>query len=116
MIFHQIGELKLLTDLDLTRNQLKRLPDSLTTLPCLKFLNLSSNLLGELPKDFGNLVLLDKLWCEHNRLTTIPRSIARSKARIANFNANLITVLPDEIGEMANLTALSVNMYVWLSL
>lgn len=110
---HQIGELALLTELDLTKNQLRRLPNSLTTLPCLRFLNLSANLLEELPEDFGNLVLLDKLWCEHNKLTTLPASIGQSKARIANFNANLITELPDAISEMENLTALSVNMYVY---
>lgn len=70
-------------------------------------------MLEELPQDFGNLALLDKLWCEHNRLTTLPASIGRSRARIANFNANLLTELPDTISEMENLTALSVNTYVY---
>ncbi|DBA00423.1 TPA: hypothetical protein N0F65_012954 [Lagenidium giganteum] len=105
-----IGDIKSLTEIDLTRNELRQLPESLTTLPQLTSLNLSANQLQELPANFGNLDKLEKIWVEKNQLTKLPASIGQCKARVANFNNNLLVELPDTICEMTNLTMLSLNM------
>ncbi|KAL4174368.1 hypothetical protein KRP22_006306 [Phytophthora ramorum] len=106
-----IGTLKYLTELDLTKNRLRGLPDSLTKLTGLKTLNLSCNLLEKLPEDFGKFDRLDKLWLERNALKQLPASIGGCRsARCANFSGNMLTELPDTIGELTSLTSLSVNL------
>ncbi|EGZ18228.1 hypothetical protein PHYSODRAFT_502165 [Phytophthora sojae] len=106
-----IGALSRLTELDLTKNRLRELPDSLTKLTGLTALNLSCNALEKLPEDFGKLVKLDKLWLERNALTQLPVSIGGCRsARCANFSANKLTELPETIGELTALTTLTLNL------
>ncbi|RLN91611.1 hypothetical protein BBJ28_00010014 [Nothophytophthora sp. Chile5] len=106
-----IGMFRHLTELDLTKNRLRELPDSLTELTGLTALNLSCNALERLPEDFGRLDKLEKLWLESNALTELPTSIGLCRsARCANFNGNLLTELPVTLGDLTALTTLSVNL------
>ncbi|EEY62860.1 uncharacterized protein PITG_15291 [Phytophthora infestans T30-4] len=106
-----IGTLRYLMELDLTKNRLRELPDTLTKLTALKILNLSCNVLEKLPEEFGKLEKLEKIWLENNKLTQLPASIGGCRsARCANFNCNKLSELPESIGALTALTALSVNM------
>jgi hypothetical protein len=106
-----IGTLRNLTELDLTKNRLRELPASLTKLTGLRKLNLSCNVLETLPEDFGKLEHLEKLWFERNALKQLPASIGGCRAaRSANFSGNALTELPETIAELSNLTSLSVNL------
>ncbi|KAF4035972.1 Leucine rich repeat [Phytophthora infestans] len=106
-----IGTLRYLMELDLTKNRLRDLPDTLTKLTALKILNLSCNVLEKLPEEFGKLEKLEKIWLENNKLTQLPASIGGCRsARCANFNCNKLSELPESIGALTALTALSVNM------
>ncbi|KAK1942798.1 Plant intracellular Ras-group-related LRR protein 4 [Phytophthora citrophthora] len=106
-----IGVLTRLIELDLTKNRLRELPDSITELTELTSLNLSCNLLEKLPQDFGKLVKLDKLWLERNALRQLPESIGQCRSvRSANLSNNKLMELPDSIGELTSLTSLTVNL------
>ncbi|KAG7383977.1 hypothetical protein PHYPSEUDO_003146 [Phytophthora pseudosyringae] len=106
-----IGTLRNLMELDVTKNRLRELPDSLTKLTGLKMLNLSCNALEKLPEDFGKLDKLDKIWLERNALKQLPLSIGGCRsARLANFSGNALSELPETIGKLTALTSLSVNL------
>ncbi|KAL3667582.1 hypothetical protein V7S43_007136 [Phytophthora oleae] len=106
-----IGALSRLIEIDLTKNRLRELPNSITKLTELTSLNLSCNLLEKLPEDFGKLVKLDKLWLERNELKQLPNSIGECRSvRSANLSANKLMELPDSIGELSALTTLTANL------
>uniref|UniRef100_A0ACD5VIP3 Uncharacterized protein n=1 Tax=Avena sativa TaxID=4498 RepID=A0ACD5VIP3_AVESA len=78
--------------MDLSNNFLSQeIPNGLTTLLGLRFLNLSGNhLSGPIPEDFGNLVLLESLDLSQNQLSGgIPPSFAALKSMgVLNLSYN----------------------------
>ena len=69
-----IGDLKLLTWLDLNHNFLTRLPDSISELISLTWLNISDNYLTILPESINKLVSLKWLNLRDNFFRTFPDS------------------------------------------
>jgi leucine-rich repeat protein SHOC2 len=61
--------------LDLSRTQLKALPEKLGRISYLTELSLRNNQLVDLPKSIGNLAALTWLNLEDNQLTSVPKSI-----------------------------------------
>ncbi|KAL0265729.1 UNVERIFIED_CONTAM: hypothetical protein PYX00_011444 [Menopon gallinae] len=82
-----------LQKLDLSFNQLIRLPKEIGSLSQLQELDLSGNRLTRLPKEIG-----------HNELTTLPGEIGSlSQLQKLSLSCNELTTLPGEIGSLSQL-------------
>lgn len=67
-----------LQELHANNNRLKKLPLNICKLEQLQVLNVSSNVLGSLPEDIGNLTRLCRLTAKNNKpLNYLPKSICR---------------------------------------
>ena len=76
-------------------------------LTLLKTLNLSGNSLRSLPRDFGDLVNLEKLFVLCIKLGVLPASIARlTKLQLLNIGNNGLVAFPPEIGHLVSLNSL----------
>jgi Leucine-rich repeat (LRR) protein len=110
----QIGNLALLTELNLSNNKLiDSIPADIGQLSGLTQLKLNSNeLSGDIPSEIYDLVYLTDLDLEFNQLTdTIPIEIG-NLTRLTSLklsNNNLTGDIPDEIGNLTNLTVLSLS-------
>jgi internalin A len=103
----EITELKNLTELYLLRSKLTQLPLEIGELKNLTTLNLSENRLTQLPPEFGELKKLTELVLYGNRLIQLPPEIGELKnlTTLYLYN-NELTQLPPEIGELKSLTTL----------
>jgi hypothetical protein len=123
------GELKGITRLDLSCG-LEEFPREIFELAdTLEILNLSGNLLSELPDDLPRLSKLRVIFCSHNRFTRLPEVLSScAQLEMVGFKANAIrevgpaalspglrwliltdnqiSVLPDAIGTCARLQKL----------
>jgi leucine-rich repeat protein SHOC2 len=110
-----IGDLDSLLELDLSNNQLTRLPDSIGNLPRLTVLNLRANCLNELPETIGNLTKLEVLIVHKNPLIKLPRRIGDltqlNRLRLGGDSSQIsnIKLLPESIGNLVNLTYLQID-------
>lgn len=66
-------KLKLLQDLNISKNLLTSLPEGLTKLRALRRLDVSDNQLSALPEDMGELKNLRHLNASHNALLQLPQ-------------------------------------------
>ena len=130
----EIGALLMLETLDLSNNQLKRLPRELCLLRSLLWLDISHNDLTELPQHFGSLTKLsvfkasNNAFCNlpgsfeelhnlvsiqvsHNHLLEIPLLWCKNFTHLKSLEVdnNKIKYLPIEISQMANLQLLSLR-------
>jgi small GTP-binding protein len=105
-----IVELKKLTTLNLSVNQLERLPAEIGELKNLTTLFLSANQLKTLPAEIGELKNLTTLFLTRNQLERLPAEIGELKNLITLFlSDNQLKTLPAEIGELKNLTMLNLS-------
>ncbi|XP_058200243.1 disease resistance protein RPV1-like [Rhododendron vialii] len=104
---NEVGNLISLETLDLGRNNLRTLPDSICNLTLLKKLYLSHCDVSHLPSEIGRLVTLEALILEGNSLVNLPDSIC-NLTRLKNLNLSLCDVshLPSEIGRLTTLQKL----------
>lgn len=80
--------------LDVSKNSLTSLPDTIANLRMLEELNVSKNSLGELPQYLSLLPELTVLDAHANNLKSIPTSLLRApKLRVLNLSSNLLTKL-----------------------
>ncbi|NWU20740.1 LRCH1 protein, partial [Dyaphorophyia castanea] len=95
-----IVNLKMLTYLNLSRNQLSSLPACLCGLP-LKVLIASNNKLGSLPEEIGQLKQLMELDVSCNEITALPQQIGQLKSlKELNVRRNYLEVLPQELVQL----------------
>jgi PH domain/leucine-rich repeat-containing protein phosphatase len=84
-----------LTVLDVSRNSLSTLPESLCDLPCLELIDASHNELTVLPpRIFWNVKKLHTLHVDHNKLTQLPERIDRCQIEVLTVQYNRLTLLP----------------------
>jgi len=103
----KIGNLSSLKFLDLSDNNLKALPNSITSLSRLDTLKLEKNYLTSLPNDIGNLKNLKLIDIEQNILTSLPISFSKlSKLTYLNITANDLQNFPENFGELLSLEKL----------
>lgn len=98
---------KSLTYLDLSVNNLEKLPDAITSLIGLEELYLNDTYLEFLPANFGRLINLRILELRDNNLITLPKSMSRlQQLQRIDIGNNEFTELPEVIGHLINLTEL----------
>ena len=103
-----IGELAVLTRLDLSENYLKAPPINIEKITALTDLNLSENRLRIIQESFGDLVALTRLDVSHNELTTLPTSVQQLKSlTYLDISNNFFDESEKTAENLAGLTALT---------
>ncbi len=70
-------------------------------------LNISDNQLTRLPESLGKLTVLQELYCQYNRLTSLPESIGQITAlKKLKCQCNLLTSFPDSLKQLTSLNTL----------
>ena len=104
----EIGNLSKLEHLTVKRNQVDRIGSGhLSSLKCLRTLNLSRNNLGTegVPDDIFDNEELNTLDLSHNKLTEVPEGMVRSKSvLVLNLSHNKLETIPSQM--LANTTDL----------
>lgn len=96
-----------LADVDLSCNDLTRVPECLYSLGSLKRLNLSSNQISELSLCIDQWTQLETLNLSRNQLTSLPSAIcklAKLKKLYVNSNKLDFDGVPPGVGKLSNLT------------
>ena len=84
--------------LDLSNNQLSKLPESICNLTALVELDVSSNDLEDLPQDIGKLSKLTHVNASHNQLKCFPLALFDcTNLEVLNLEKNDIEFIPSEI-------------------
>lgn len=103
----EIGRLKNLEILILTKTNITALPPEIGRLSMLHQLDLEENNLTTLPVEIGQLNELRKLDLTENNLTSIPPEIGQlQKLEYLTLNVNNLTMLPPEVGQLVHLKVL----------
>lgn len=105
-----IGLMRALTTIDLRKNGLRRLPESLGQLHRLESLTSMDNELESLPDVFHHLQHLFYLDLRENGLRSLPPSIgALESLKNLVLRDNCLSTLPDEIGQLKRLQRLDLS-------
>uniref|UniRef100_H3DN11 Disease resistance R13L4/SHOC-2-like LRR domain-containing protein n=1 Tax=Tetraodon nigroviridis TaxID=99883 RepID=H3DN11_TETNG len=107
-----IGNLKSLTRLDLRSNKLQALPQSIGNLSQLTYLNASNNFLTAegLPPSIGSLTNLKTLNLGLNKLNSLPPTFAGLHAlQVLKLFYNHFVVLPEFLKGLSSLTKLDIK-------
>ncbi|XP_058200247.1 disease resistance protein RUN1-like isoform X2 [Rhododendron vialii] len=104
---NEVGNLISLETLDLGRNNLRSLPDSICNLTRLKDLKLTGCNVSHLPCEMGRLISLETLDLNGNHLCTLPDSICNQSCLKKLYLSDCaLSHLPNEIGKLATLETL----------
>ena len=94
-----ISGLKGLTWLDMGEMKLASLPGDIGGLPELRVLYLTDNQLTSLPESFGSLASLEYVNLDRNKISTLPASIGQlAKLKWLRLNGNQLKSLPAGLG------------------
>lgn len=85
--------------LDLSNNQLSRLPDEITQLSKLRIIFASNNLFDTLPEILGQCENLEMVGFKANKINQVPAQALPMKLRWLILTDNRIESLPDTLGE-----------------
>lgn len=112
---NSIGKLRRLNYLDLSHNEIERLPISFTQLTLLRVLIVKSNALWELPDDIGKLKNLEELDASNNQLKVLPESFGDLLSlKILGLRHNRLESLPESFGNISKLTVFDLSFNVGL--
>lgn len=107
-LFHGVYSQR--STLNLSRKNLKEIPESVYQRKDLKVLKLYGNQIDSISPRIAELIDLEKLYLGKNKLKTLPSEIALlKKLKVLSISNNLITSLPNEIGEMESLEQIWAN-------
>ncbi len=97
--------------LDLSGQQLKKVPDYVFELENLKELDISNNqITGNLPAEIGNLKNLQILKANNNLMTGMPAEIGQlPNLQVCNISQNFLASVPKEIGRAQSLQTLDLS-------
>ncbi len=95
--------------LDLTGNQLSRLPDELAVFSKLRIIFCSENRFTELPEVLGRCPALTMVGFKANRIATVPAASLPAGLRWLILTDNAIERLPDELGQCGALQKLMLS-------
>lgn len=106
----EIGRLKMLRDLDVSRNKLERLPAQLGTCARIRKLKLGGNMLKALPEQLQNLTLLEELIAPDNRITSVSAAIVKlPRLTVLDLARNDLRMLPPEVADSPSLEEIDVT-------
>ncbi|AVM75387.1 leucine-rich repeat domain-containing protein [Magnetospirillum gryphiswaldense] len=101
------GDLDEVVELDVRDRGLRRLPEDLGRLRKLRILDVTKNQLDVLPDTLGDLVELRSLHAFRNNLTALPSSIGRCRhLTFLDVDSNPLQTLPAELVQLTALEAL----------
>lgn len=104
------GEMKQLSNLDLSNNQLTQLPESFGKLSKLDWLSLQYNELNQFPEEICQLQQLKGLHLHHNQLSEIPAGIKQlSKLHTLGLSYNQFKKFPEAILGIKNLSTIDLQ-------
>lgn len=89
--------------LDLSNNQLSRLPDELASLHKLKILFLTNNHFEKIPAVLAACPKLEMISFKSNKLTCVDENVLPKRTRWLILTDNKITTLPDSMGDLTRL-------------
>jgi len=95
--------------LDMTDNNLSRLPDDFGTLKQLKILFLSNNRFSELPKSLSQCPELSMIGFRNNQIETIEEDVLPLSTRWLILTENKLVKLPNSIGKLKLLQKLMLS-------
>jgi hypothetical protein len=99
-----ISALTQLQWLNLDKNELTEVPEAITALTQLQWLFLNDNELTEVPEAIAALTQLQWLFLESNQLTELPEAIASlTKLQVLDLYSNQLTELPEAIASLTQL-------------
>lgn len=96
-------------ELDLSRNQIQKLPDNIGDFASLRLLDMHSNKLASVPESIGNLVELTHLNLANNSLTSagLPSSLGSlANLKSLNLGMNQLDALPRNMARLVDLQEL----------
>jgi len=106
----EISELENLEYLNLGFNQITVIPESIGNLVNLKKLILTANELNSIPNNIGNLINLDTLHLMFNSIDSLPETIGNlTDLILIDLDWNELTVLPEEIVNISGLKTLNLG-------
>ncbi|MEE9425687.1 MAG: leucine-rich repeat domain-containing protein [Methylococcales bacterium] len=104
-------ELENLKHLDLSKNHIKETPEFLSNLKHLKVINLESNQISNFTRNISQLTSLTHLNLASNEIRVLPKHIkSLQNLETLNLGKNAIVVLSKEIGELHKLKNLSLTL------
>ena len=99
-----------LRTLDMSRNEIKVVPDVISLLESLSTIRLQHNRIREIPEAVGDLRFVTSLHVNNNVLTTLPQNLAKmDKLTDLCIQANKMVTLPMCIGALMNLRSFSAS-------
>ncbi|XP_047459292.1 leucine-rich repeat-containing protein 18 [Mugil cephalus] len=106
-------------ELDLSRNQIQKLPDNIGNFQSLRWLDLHSNKIESVPESIGNLVGLTHLNLSNNRLTSmgLPSTLGSlTSLKTLNLGMNQLDALPHTMATLHSLQELGLfdNLFITL--
>ena len=106
-----LGECSALVELLLATNKLQGLPLSIGQLAKLEVLDLSANLIATLPPSFGKLAGLKRLNLSGNQLRDVPDSVGLlSKLEDLNMGSNkIVSIHPMSLSRLTSLVTLNLT-------
>ncbi|XP_070696576.1 leucine-rich repeat-containing protein 18 [Pempheris klunzingeri] len=104
-------------ELDLSRNQIQKLPDNIGNFSSLRWLDLHSNKLESVPESIGNLVGLTHLNLSNNRLVSagLPSTLGfLTSLKSLNLGMNQLDTLPPAMAALNSLQELGLfdNLFI----
>lgn len=94
---------------DLSKNRFSELPEEVTSFYFLERLQCYHNTIRYIPDTVGSLQCLNYLDLSRNQLTSLPREICQLPIQILLVSNNRLTSLPDELCRMYRLTELDAS-------
>lgn len=105
-----IGSIPTLETLKLEYCSLEKIPESIGNLTGLTYLSLYRNKLSSLPEQIGNCTSLQRLSLSFNELSTLPTTFAAlQELTLLGIGGNQFTELPALLGELKKLNSLAAN-------
>ena len=98
----ELGDLKLLRELDCSCNKLQALPAKIGALRQLRKLKCNGNSLEHLPDEIGQCRQLEEIICSENKLVALPRALGTcKKLRILLAQNNSLAMCPPTLADVS---------------